>query len=157
MKACDQLTMRAAHTSEAKEIATLSRLHVEHGLNWRWTPRRVRVHIKNSESMVLIASINGEITGFAIMKFGDTQAHLFLLAVEPKQRRQGIGAAMVQWLEKSCVTAGLAAIRLEVRERNYGARRFYAGLGYEEFGQKPGYYDGREAAVVMGKSLLFTS
>jgi ribosomal-protein-alanine N-acetyltransferase len=157
MKTCNQLTMRAAHVSEAKAIAAMSRLHVEYGLQWRWTPKRIRRHIKECESMVLVASIGGEISGFAIMKFGDAKAHLFLLAVEPKQRRQGTGAAMVRWLEKSCVTAGLSEIRLEVRERNLGARQFYAHLGYEELGQKSGYYDGRETAVMMDKSLLFTA
>jgi len=154
MRTCDQLTMRAAHSSEAALIASMSRLHVEHGLQWRWTPKKVRKHIRDRDCMVLVASIDGEISGFAIMKFGDMQAHLYLLAVEWKLRRQGTGTAMVRWLEKSCVTAGIANIRLEVRASNQGARNFYSSLGYRHLGQVAGYYDRRETAVIMGKSLL---
>jgi ribosomal-protein-alanine N-acetyltransferase len=153
MKPREQLTMRAAHVSEASQIASLSRLHIEHGLSWRWTPKRVRRHVKDSESMVLVASVNGEIGGFAIMRFGDTEAHLFLLAVEPKMRRQGTGSAMVRWLEKSCMTAGIARIRLEVREGNRSAQEFYSRLGYSVLGSTTGYYDRRETAIIMGKSL----
>jgi ribosomal protein S18 acetylase RimI-like enzyme len=146
--------MRAAHSSEATLIASMSRLHIEHGLRWRWTPKKVRQHIKDSDSMVLIASIDGEISGFSIMKFGDTQAHLDLLAVESKLRRKGTGSAMVEWLEKSCITAGIEDIRLEVRASNQGAQNFYSSLGYRHLGQVVGYYDRRETAVIMGKSLL---
>ena len=90
--------MRAAHPSEAAIIASGSRLHIEHGLQWGWTPKKVRQHIKDKDSMVLVATIDGEISGFSVMKFGDTQAHLYLLAVEPRLRRQGAGSAWVRGL-----------------------------------------------------------
>ena len=156
MKLDDSLVLRAAHRSEAATIASMSRLQVEHGLNWRWTPGRVRRHISDKETMVLLASIGGEIEGFAIMKFRDEDAHLFLLAVQPKSRRSGIGTALVEWLEKSCRTAGINRIRLEVRASNDAARRFYERLGYGFVSQVSGYYERREAAVVMAKSLLAT-
>ena len=119
------LVLRAAHRSEAAAIASMSRLQVEYGLNWRWTPARVRRFIKDEETMVLVASVGGVIEGFAIMKFHDDDAHLFLLAVQPKARRSGIGKALVEWLEKSCRTAGIRRIRLEVRATNHEARHFY--------------------------------
>ena len=103
--------------------------------------------------MVLIASLQGDIAGFAIMKFGDEQAHLHLLAVQPRYRRQSIATSMLAWLEKSCVTAAISTIRLEVRAANRIAREFYAGLGYKLLARVSGYYDRQEAAVVMEKSL----
>ncbi len=103
--------------------------------------------------MVLIASKDGTIAGFAIMRFGNDQAHLFLLAVQPEYRRTGIGKSMVQWLEKSCRTAGIQTIRLEVRASNRGAIRFYRSLGYRFLGQIAGYYDRREAAAILARSL----
>ena len=103
--------------------------------------------------MVLVASVAGVLEGFAIMKFHDEEAHLFLLAVEPKSRRSGIGRALVKWLEKSCRTAGIRSIRLEVRASNADARAFYENLGYRLVGEVAGYYDKREAAVVMSRSL----
>ena len=103
--------------------------------------------------MVLVASVDGVLEGFAIMKFHDEDAHLFLLAVEPKSRRVGIGRALVQWLEKSCLTAGIKNIRLEVRDSNTAAIAFYEHLGYRLVKQVAGYYDKRESAVVMARSL----
>jgi len=131
----------------------MSRLHIEYGLNWRWTPAKVRWHIDDKDTMVLIASREGVMAGFAIMRFGDHQAHLFLLAVRPDFRRTGIGRSMMEWLEKSCRTAGIQAIRLEVRASNRAALRFYGQLGYRFLGQVAGYYDRREAAVIMAHSL----
>jgi ribosomal-protein-alanine N-acetyltransferase len=147
------LNLRAAHRSEARQIASMSRLHIEHGLRWRWTPAKIREHIQDAETMVLVASLDGVVEGFAIMKFHDDEAHLLLLAVEPKARRSGIGKALVSWLEKSCRTAGIQTIRLEVRSSNNVAKAFYENLGYSFIGQVAAYYDKREAAVVMARSL----
>ena len=153
MQSDPQPILRAAHPSEASAIASMSRLQVEYGLNWRWTPTRVRRQIADKDTMVLVATRDGELAGFAIMKFGDLKAHLYLLAVEPRYRRGGIGAAMLAWLEKSCTTAGIQIVRLEVRADNQPALAFYKKLGYRNLGQLAGYYERRESAVVLGKTL----
>ncbi len=149
----ESLVLRAAHVSEARPIASMSRLLVEHGLYWRWTPARVKKSIKDKETMVLVASIDGSMSGFAIMKFRDKESHLFLLAVATKMQRMGIGRALLAWLEKSCRTAGMRQIRVEVRANNRNARKFYERSGYCFIGQVAGYYDKREPAVVMIKTL----
>jgi ribosomal-protein-alanine N-acetyltransferase len=153
MKADSSLRLRAAHRSEATAIASLSRVHVEHGLKWRWTPAKVRKQMDDPDTMTLVASINGQLGGFAIMHFGDLRAHLVLLAVEPRFRKSGIGSALLKWLKSSCVTAGIQDIRLEVRAANSLAQRFYRNRGFAVVGRIPGYYDRREAAVVMEHKL----
>ena len=153
LKPLANITLRAAHPSEAGTIASMSRLHIEYGLNWRWTPTRVKRQIRDKETMVLIASKEGTIAGFAIMRFGDDQAHLFLLGVQPDYRRNGLGRSMMQWLEKSCRTAGIRTIRVEVRVSNRAALRFYSKLGYRMIARVAGYYDRREAAAIMARTL----
>lgn len=153
MNVDESLVLRAAHVSEAGAISSMSRLLVEHGLNWRWTAARVRRSIKDRETMVLVASVDGILSGFAIMKFRDEASHLFLLAVEPRLQRTGIGTALLAWLEKSCRTAGMRHIRVELRANNDKARTFYERAGFRFVGQVAGYYDNREAAVVMVKTL----
>ena len=157
MHTSDAVLLRGAHVSEAPVLATLSRLHVEHGLRWRWTPARVRASIKDRETMVLLATIDGDIAGFAIMRFGDTDAHLHLLAVSPERRRAGIGSALIRWLETSCRTAGIQRIRVELREENDVARTFYERMSFRRMGRIAGYYDGREAALVFCKHLTAPS
>jgi ribosomal-protein-alanine N-acetyltransferase len=153
MKTDSTLRLRAAHRSEAATIAAISRLHVEHGLHWRWTPPRVRKQIDDPDTMTLVASVDGKIAGFGIMHFGDLRAHLVLLAVEPRYRKAGVGGALLQWLEATCITAGIQDIRLEVRAGNYLAQRFYRNRGFASIGRIPGYYDRREAAVIMERKL----
>jgi ribosomal-protein-alanine N-acetyltransferase len=153
MKAHSSLRLRAAHASEAAAIASLSRLHVEHGLRWRWTPARVRKQIDDPETMTLVASVDSQLAGFAIMHFGDLRAHLVLLAVEPRYRKAGIGSALLKWLEASCATAGMQDIRLEVRAGNQSAQKFYRNRGFALQGRIPGYYDRREAAIIMERKL----
>lgn len=145
------LNLRAAHASDAAEIASISRQQIEYGLNWRWTTTRVKQHIANPEVMVLVASVAGVMQGFAIMKFAEEESHLLLLAVQPKSRRTGIGTAMLNWLEKSCRTAGIEQVRVEVRASNPPARKFYERRGYRLIGELSGYYDRREAALVMAR------
>jgi ribosomal protein S18 acetylase RimI-like enzyme len=145
------LVLRAAHIAESRHIAAMSRIHIEYGLQWRWTPGRVRMQIFDSETMVLVATVNGELRGFAIMRFGETRAHLFLLAVEPGSRRTGIGRALLLWLEESVRTAGLQDIRVEVRANNVAAAAFYESLGFTARHRIDGYYDAREPALIMIK------
>jgi ribosomal-protein-alanine N-acetyltransferase len=87
------------------------------------------------------------------MDFGDERAHLVLLAVQPVQRRRGIGRRMVEWLMDTAVTAGMASVHLELRADNEAARRFYRALGFSETVLMPRYYNGREAAMRMIRML----
>ena len=80
-------------------------------------------------------------------------AHLVLLAVEPRYRKTGVGGAMLKWLERTCITAGIQDIRLEVRAGNQLAQKFYRNRDFTITGRIPGYYDRREAAVVMERKL----
>ena len=150
----ESLILRAAHVSDAGAIASMSRLLVEHGLKWRWTTARVKRSIRDRETMVLVASIEGAQCGFAIMKFRDEESHLFLMAVLPRFQRAGVGTALLGWLDKSCRTAGIRNIRVELRTSNRPARLFYRRAGFRLARQVPGYYDDRETADVMVRSLV---
>ena len=87
------------------------------------------------------------------MEFGLDRAHLVLLAVEPRLRRQGLARRILQWLEKSARIAGIGEVRLEVRADNTGARQFYAREGFRRGDYLPGFYQGRAAAYRMSKEL----
>src|SRR5262249_1804256 len=128
----------------------------ESGLEWSWTPPRVLRSIRDREANVVVAcdpGHHGHVLGFGIMKYHDEDAHLLLLAVRPECERQGIGSALVRWLEASAQGAGIARVGLEARAGNAAARSFYRGLGYRETQSLAGYYSGREACVRMTHDL----
>jgi len=147
------VSMKLARPADAAAIAALSRDLIEYGLRWRWRPRRVAASIRAPEVNVLVARIHDNLAGFAIMRYGDDVAHLDLLAVAPSYRRAGVGRQLLEWLEKCAVVAGIFNVTLEVRAENEGAQAFYQRMGYLALVELPGYYQGVEAALRMGRDL----
>ena len=147
------LSLQLARLADAPVIARMSRDFIENGLPWRWTASRVQGKIRAPNVNVLVARIDRRIAGFAIMSYGDHNAHLDLLAVAPEYRRHGVARQMLRWLEKCALVAGTFRIALEVRASNRGAQLFYERLGYRRLVQLPGYYQGIEAALRMGRDL----
>ena len=141
--------LEPAHAGDAPRLAAMSQAHVEAGLKPAWGAARIRWHVRDPESVVLIACLQTIIAGFAIMRYGEDIAHLNLLAVDPAHRRRGIARALVRWLEETALTAGTFIIGLELRAGNEPARALYRALGYHELGQIPGYYQGVESAIRM--------
>jgi ribosomal protein S18 acetylase RimI-like enzyme len=146
-------TCELARRSDVEAISNMSRWLIEAGLTPMWVPERVLWHMRDRESTVLVARDQTRLVGFAIMQFMDTSAHLNLLGVMPSRQRSGIGRQLLHWLETSAVTAGTFLVKLEVRESNHAARRFYASVGYTETGVVEGYYQGRDNAVRMSRNL----
>ena len=147
-------TLTLARTADAATIARLSRDLIEHGLPWSWTVERVAASVRRRDALVVVARDDvGRIGGFGIMRYGDDDAHLDLLGVHPGLRRRGLGRRLLQWLEQPALEAGIRSVRLEVRESNFGARRFYERLGYRPLHRLDGDYRGRESAVRMGREL----
>ncbi len=147
-------SIRLARETDADTIANLSRCLIEIGLRgWSWDPSRVARAIRQRETCVVVAQINQHCAGFAIAEFGDTRLHLSLLAVDAAQQRNGIGRALMLWLEQSALTAGINEIQLELRANNRGAQFFYQALGFEFVRAMPGYYRGEESALKMRKAL----
>ena len=142
-----------ARIADAAAIARLSRTLIETGLPWSWVPPRVAASVRQPETNVLVARAGDRIAGFGIMRYGAEEAHLDLFAVDRAWQGQGLGRRLLEWLERPARVAGLARIVLEVRADNAGARAFYERLGYRPLALLPGYYQGREAALRLGRSL----
>ncbi len=146
--------LRLARGGDIHEIAVMSRCLIEVGLRgWTWHPTQVARALRARETCVLVAETNDRLSGFAITEFGDTKAHLSLLAVKPAYQRCGIGLAMIDWLLESALTAGIEHLDVEMRANNFAARSFYETLGFTKTHYIAGYYQTIEAAVRMRRSL----
>lgn len=142
-----------ARSSDAASIALLSRDAVERGLSWSWTPQRVLRSVRDVATNTIVARERDMLAGFAIMKYRDEDAHLLLMAVHSSRWRRGVGSALLDWLDVTARTAGIGSIRAEARETNFAARAFYNKHGYRQVELLRGYYEGRDDAVVMKKTL----
>jgi [ribosomal protein S18]-alanine N-acetyltransferase len=145
--------LRPAQAHEARAMAEMSRSLIEAGLGWRYTPRRMAALIEDKDTVALVAHDASRIQGFAVMQFGDEQAHLVLLCVQPALRQRGIGRRLTQWLLESARVAGMASVGLELRADNAGAMAFYVRLGFTPTQEVAGYYDGSVSARRMRMQL----
>ena len=147
-------TLRLANFADTQSIALMSRELIETGLGgWSWDPKRVARAIQAKDTVVVVATARDHLNGFAIMNFGDEQAHLSLLAVAVSHQRCGIGRQLIVWLEESALVAGIHTFNLELRANNFAARDFYRALGFTEAAYIPGYYRGVETALRMSRDI----
>jgi len=136
----ESITIRLATRKDAAAIALESMTEIEHGLGWSWNPVRVAKAIRDRNINVAVAMADEAMLGFGIMKYEDEVAHLLLFAVREESRRQGVGSALLAWLEKVASVAGVNRLRSEARSSNVVARAFYRKHGYVEMEIVRGMY-----------------
>jgi [ribosomal protein S18]-alanine N-acetyltransferase len=145
--------VRLALSEDAEAIAAMSRDLIERGLPWTWRASRVLRAIEAADTNVAVASVDGQLVGFGIMEYLETDAYLALFAVRATRQRQGIGRSLLGWLEESARAAGAERIRVEARRDNVAARSFYNELGYHELAIRQGRYSDGVDGVVLEKWL----
>jgi ribosomal-protein-alanine N-acetyltransferase len=77
-------------------------------------------------------------------------AWIATIGVLPQYRQRGIGTALLQVSEQNVPSPRL---RLNVRVSNDAAIRLYKGLGYQQVGMWPHYYQDGEDALILEKKL----
>jgi ribosomal protein S18 acetylase RimI-like enzyme len=147
------VALRLARRADAPMLAAMSRDLIETGLGWHYRPERVGRLLDDPETVTLVACAGEQTAGFAIMTLGDERAHLVLLAVHPQHQQRGIGRRMTEWLVATAVTAGMAAVDVELRAGNTAANALYRATGFAETRRLPGYYRARETAIRMTRTL----
>ena len=151
------VAVQLATPEDAPGIAKMSRALIEHGLPWTWIPDRVLKAIMAADTNVAVVREQRELLAFGIMEYLDEDAYLVLFAVQEARQRQGIGAAVLRWLEASAVAAGSSRIRVDARRDNVAARSFYSELGYHEVRIRPHAYSDRIDQVRLEKWLRSAS
>ncbi|MEG5141058.1 ribosomal protein S18-alanine N-acetyltransferase [Microcoleus sp. A6-C6] len=81
------------------------------------------------------------------------EAHITILAIDPRFQGRGLGQALLWALLKSACDRQLERATLEVRSSNLAAVALYNKFGFKEAGRRKGYYeDTGEDALVMWRS-----
>jgi len=83
---------------------------------------------------------SGAILGFCSIWRVVDELHINNLAVDPRYRRQGIGAALLTFVLREGERLGVRRATLEVRPSNEAARLLYARHGFAAAGVRRGYY-----------------
>jgi ribosomal-protein-alanine N-acetyltransferase len=77
------------------------------------------------------------------------EAHIITVAVRPTWQRRGLGEFLLLGLLDDAQTNHADVATLEVRPSNHPAIALYHKYGFELVGQRPGYYDNGEDALIL--------
>ena len=98
---------------------------------------RLLLFVYEQPHELLIAERNGKPAGFVLIltTLPDEvtlmpQAFIAYMAVEPRERKRGVGARLLQAAEDAARRQGLPHMALMVTEENAGARNLYEANGY---------------------------
>nr|WP_279308292.1 ribosomal protein S18-alanine N-acetyltransferase [Nodosilinea sp. FACHB-131] len=82
------------------------------------------------------------------------EAHITVLAVDPRYQRRGLGKWLLVNLLTDASERALTRATLEVRPSNSRALALYESFGFETLGRRRRYYaDGEDALILWRKSL----
>lgn len=92
--------------------------------------------------------------GFVLAAETGIEAEILTLAVLPDVRRRGLARSLMEAVVTELERRGVARLLLEVAAGNRAARCLYEGMGMEEAGHRPGYYQGGdEDAIIMAADI----
>lgn len=104
---------------------------------------------QGSSRHAVVATDGAELAGYAVLGTVGGDADVLTLAVSPVHQRRGIGRLLLEDLVAEAWRRDCAAVLLEVRADNPGARSLYAAAGFEQIAVRRGYYPGPVDALVL--------
>jgi ribosomal protein S18 acetylase RimI-like enzyme len=135
------LTIRAAEMDDA---AALAQLMCE--LGYETSPaemqQRLNSVLRDAYCRTFVAEFSGQVCGMigtlrhASHEHNDPSGKIIALVVSKKQRRSGIGRALIAAAEKDFANRGITRISLTTRFSREGAHQFYESLGYTRTGYR---------------------
>ncbi len=95
-------------------------------------PDEIARKLQRDPDLFLVAELDGVIIGSVLGGFDGRRGMVYHLAVTEAFRKQGIGAALMDELEKRMKSKGCIRTYLLVTRDNLDAIRFYENLGWEQ-------------------------
>lgn len=140
-----------------KKYASLLATHDDHGeiagLHGKsfargWSTSEIAALATQNTTMILVAkqvgARNGRLAGFNIVRSADGEAEILSIAVDPKDRRNGVADMLMREAILRLRAEGQEALLLEVDENNKAAVKLYEKFGFETVGNRPAYYAPRD-------------
>ena len=101
--------------------------------------------------------LNNEPSGFVLSRQAADQAEILTIAVTPKARGKGLGAALLAAHLPTLAALRVKSLFLEVEAGNKAAIRLYESFGFRQVGERKAYYraadGGRATALVLRRDL----
>jgi ribosomal-protein-alanine N-acetyltransferase len=146
------MTMKI-RTALAGDLPALASLHSVCFYE-QWSVSGLGQLLAHAGTSALVAEDTG-IRGFVLVRVAADEAEILSLAVHPLWRRQGLARDLLHAAARLAGQKGGRTLILEVAAANFAARRLYDGLGFQQAGLRPAYYEPGEKgdAFIMKRPL----
>jgi ribosomal-protein-alanine N-acetyltransferase len=145
------LTLRSYEPHDFAALHKLDQACFPPGISYSKTT--LRYFLKLSSADCVVAEEGTHIAGFVLSEENPPLAHIITLDVEEKQRRNGVGTALLQQLESNLASRGVRSVLLETAVDNEAAVAFWQRHGYRIEATLRRYYLGHLDAYEMRKLL----
>jgi [ribosomal protein S18]-alanine N-acetyltransferase len=145
------ITLRSYEPHDFAALHRLDQACFAAGISYSKTTLRYFLTLASADCVV--AEEGGRIIGFAVSEENPPLAHIITLDVAEKERRHGVGTALLEQLESNLAARGVRCILLETANDNEAAVAFWKHHGYRIEATLKRYYLGRIDAYEMRKLL----
>jgi len=130
------LAIRDAQVNDAEALAILA-TQLGYPCNASEIVERINPYLDNQEARILVATINGTVVGWIslnLIKHFYTKPFMEIsgFVVDEKERRKGIGKALISEAEKWTREKGYAVLRLKTNLKRKEAHIFYENNGFKK-------------------------
>jgi ribosomal protein S18 acetylase RimI-like enzyme len=145
------LTLRSYEPHDFAGLHRLDQACFPPGISYSKTTLRYFLTLASADCVVAVDG--NKIVGFILSEENPPLAHIITLDVAEKERRHGLGTALLERLESNLAARGVRAILLETAIDNEAAVAFWKRHGYRIEATLRRYYLGRIDAYEMRKIL----
>lgn len=121
------------------DIAALAALH-RTGFSEAWSVQSLMDLLESPGAFAVLAEANGDPQGFVLVREAAGEAEILTIAVQPEQRRHGLGRRLLAAAARRAAEMGATTLFLEVAVDNQAALALYYSLGFVEVGRRKAYY-----------------
>jgi ribosomal-protein-alanine N-acetyltransferase len=133
--------LREGGIQDLPAVATIMQEAFDPRYGEAWTSAQCMGMLSLPGVWLVIASLDGVDSGFALARSTVDEAELLLLATRPKARRRGIAGALLRAVVAEARSRGVIQLHLEVRAGNE-AVQLYRREGFGKVGERRNYYRG---------------
>jgi [ribosomal protein S18]-alanine N-acetyltransferase len=122
-----------------------------------WTENIFRDCFRSGYYGLALSDSKQELLGYGMLSVAAGEAHVLNIAIDTPWRGRGWGKRLLRRLLDQARWYRAERVFLEVRKSNHGAIALYHQIGFNEIGERIGYYParkGREDAVIMALDLF---
>lgn len=146
--AIDEVVAPSVQSALPQDFAAIAELERE-CFSHPWSREAIEASFREGTQFFVCKRFD-RVVGYAGIQIVLDEGYITNVAVTKDCRRQGVGAALLAALDAYGKEKELSFITLEVRRSNTAAQALYKKFGYEQVGERKGFYlDPKEDAILL--------